>query len=262
MIPWFELQTIMIGPITIQVWGLLVAIGVLVAFWWLTKQDIIKVISEKQVSDIIFYTLIFGFIGARLGHILFYEPSYFIANPSEVIKIWHGGMSSFGGIVAAIISVIYFIKKYAVTKKKVVPLMNYFSKAGVIGWMFGRIGCFLIHDHLGVICDLGCPLHFVALQKSDGSSARLDMSLLELLLLLPLVWFVFISKYKQNAHVVWYIGLYYGAIRFLLDFLRAYDISNADVRYATLTPGQYFGILLMGICMYFLYKAKKHNTTM
>jgi len=42
-------------------------------------------------------------VGARLGHCLFYEPAYYLANPIEILKIWEGGLASHGGVIGIII---------------------------------------------------------------------------------------------------------------------------------------------------------------
>ncbi len=257
MLPWIELHSIAIGPITIQVWGLLVAIGVLASTWWLLKQEDKKIISKKDedIVNIIFYTLINGFIGARLFHIFFYEPNYFYNNFIEIFKVWNGGLSSFGGIIGGTITILYFLYKQNLSKLNLNKLINLFSKTTLIGWVFGRIGCFLIHDHLGAVCDLGCPLHYVSFKTPQGES-RLDMSFLELLLLAPVVYIAFFSKIKDHKNIAAIIGLSYGIIRFALDFLRATDIANADVRYLGLTPGQYFAMFLVVVSSYVLLKKK------
>lgn len=242
MFPWISLQAIPIGPLTIQVWGLLVAIGIMVSLFWLKKQPELKSIGIEEISDIFFWTILIGFLGARLVHVFFYEPTFFLNNPGEIIQIWHGGLSSFGGIVFGGLAVMYFLSKRKTASGADLSVL---SKAGLIGWIFGRVGCFLIHDHTGVICDVGCPLHALAMSPDADTPARLDMSLLELLLLIPLVWIVFFSKYKKKSWIFLLIGGYYGLIRLGLDFYRAKDILHADTRYLGLTPGQYFGILLL-----------------
>ena len=50
--------------------------------------------------------------------------------------------------------------------------------------------------------------------------------------------------------------IYYGILRFILDFFRATDIVHADARYLGLTPGQYFGIVLTIVGLYILRKVR------
>lgn len=51
-------------------------------------------------------------IGARLGHCLFYEPEYFLANPLEILKVWQGGLASHGGTVGVIVVLWWFSRKH------------------------------------------------------------------------------------------------------------------------------------------------------
>ncbi len=49
--------------------------------------------------------------GARLGHCLFYEPEYYLSNPLEIIKIWHGGLASHGAAIGILIALWLFVRK-------------------------------------------------------------------------------------------------------------------------------------------------------
>ncbi len=117
------------------------------------------------------------------------------------------------------------------------------------GWMIGRIGCVMIHDHMGKPCDC-----WIAIRSPDGP--RLEMSILEIVGLLPLAIIFFVSRKKKNPDG-WYLGLvliYYGSLRFILDFFRATDLANADTRYLGLTPAQYFSIVMAALGGYLVTK--------
>lgn len=58
------------------------------------------------------YIVIATILGARLGHVLFYEPANYLSNPLKILKVWEGGLASHGGFLAVIISVILFSKKF------------------------------------------------------------------------------------------------------------------------------------------------------
>ncbi len=102
----------------IRWYGLLWVIGLAVAI------IIVQRIFEKEKRpqewfDSLFVYMMLGIIlGARLGHCLFYEPGYYLANPLEILKIWEGGLASHGGVVGIIIAVWLYSKK--VTKKSMI----------------------------------------------------------------------------------------------------------------------------------------------
>ncbi|OGH64852.1 MAG: hypothetical protein A2821_00020 [Candidatus Magasanikbacteria bacterium RIFCSPHIGHO2_01_FULL_41_23] len=248
MIPWFQFTVVYFGPIPIQVWGFFVALGMGVSLWMIgtyTKNNP----KQKNILDIAFWTIIWGFIGARLGHVLLYEPLFFWQNPIEIFKIWQGGMSSFGSFLGAGLAAWYLIKKNKFNLKE---LGDLFLVAAVPGWMIGRVGCFMIHDHLGVHSN--CPL---AIMTPTGP--RLDMAWLEILGMMPLALGLWITRRKilQSGTRALIILAYYSALRLVLDFWRATDIANADTRYYGLTPAQYFSIVLLVFCSFWLVKIKR-----
>lgn len=248
MIPWFQFNSFNIGPLTIQVWGLFVAMGIGLSLW-LLKNQIKNHPKQKEILDIAFWTIMWGFIGARLGHVIFYEPGFFLKHPLDVFKIWQGGMSSFGSFIGAALAAWYLINK---NKLKVKELADIFLYSSVAGWMLGRVGCFMIHDHLGAASD--CPL---AMMTPLGK--RLDMALLEILGLIPLALWLYVGRQKvrQSGERSLIIVAYYCALRLVLDFWRATDITAADTRLLGLTPAQYFSIVLIVFCVYSFKKRGK-----
>ncbi len=248
MIPWFSFTSFNLGPLTIQVWGLFVASGIGLSLWLLQNQTKHHP-KQKEIMDIAFWVIMWGFIGARLGHVLFYEPMHFLQNPLDIFKIWQGGMSSFGSFIGAGGAAWYLINK---NKLKFKELADTFLYSAVAGWMLGRVGCFMIHDHLGAASD--CPL---AIMTPLGK--RLDMAFLEILGLIPLALWLYLGRQKvrQAGERSLIILAYYSALRLILDFSRATDIAAADSRLLGLTPAQYFSIVLLVFCVFSLYKTKK-----
>ena len=251
MIPWFQYNIWQIGPAQIQVWGFFVALGMLMSIVILWKRlDALQIYKEEFLNQAL-WMIILGVIFARLFHVFFYEPTYFLANPVDVVKIWHGGLSSFGGFVGAAIGFVYFYRKKIFPKKLLWSILDVFGFAALFGWIVGRIGCFMIHDHMGRPCNC-----FIAIDTPDGP--RLEMALLEIIGLLPLALLFFIKR-KKSMPDGWFLSVlfvYYGVLRFILDFFRATDITQADARYLGLTPGQYFAILMFVFGIY-IWKKKK-----
>jgi phosphatidylglycerol:prolipoprotein diacylglycerol transferase len=240
MIAYFTLSEINITSFFfIKIWGFFVALGIGISLLILYQRSRQLKLETAKMLDLAFYLLVFGLIFARLFHILFYAPNYYFSNLIEIFKIWHGGMSSFGGIFGATVSFIWFIKKNMISWPEALKIADLFSFSAIFGWIIGRFGCFFIHDHIGQLNN-----SFLAVQFPNGS--RLDMALMEIFGLLPLV-VVFIIIRKKVMFSGFYLStvlIYYGLLRFIFDFYRATDLSVADVRYLGLTPGQYFGIVL------------------
>ena len=71
--------------------------------------------NEKRnlddLNDLIWYMILGTVIGARLGHCLFYNPEYYLANPIEILKVWTGGLASHGAAVGILAAIYLYSKK-------------------------------------------------------------------------------------------------------------------------------------------------------
>lgn len=240
MIPFWNFPTYFIGPVTLQSWGTFVALGVAAAAYVAYRRAKTLGLEAQRVWDIAFWIVIASFIGARLGHVLFYELAYYAAHPGEILKIWYGGFSSYGGFIGGIAAGLYFLKKH---KLNVVQWSDTLLFGLPVGWAIGRIGCFLIHDHPGTLT------HFaLGVRYPDG--VRHDLGLYEILNAFGLAILLFFLRNKLKTRpgcTIAVVALWYGTIRFFLDFLRAYD-----TRYLGFTPAQYGSVMLVGLALYLL----------
>ena len=111
------------------------------------------------------------------------------------------------------------------------------------GWLFGRTGCFITHDHPGRVTDF-----FLAVDNYRGAGEpRHDLGLYEVFWSIAVVaLFLFLARTRRRPG--FYMALFcllYAPVRFGLDFLRATPEHGGDIRYAGLTPGQYGSIALL-----------------
>ncbi len=92
--------------------------GLLFALGFIISQQIMFHIfkkegkAEKQVEILTFYMVLAVIIGARMGHVLFYEPAKYLSNPIDIIKVWEGGLASHGGAAGILIALYLFSRKY------------------------------------------------------------------------------------------------------------------------------------------------------
>src|SRR3989344_8225240 len=240
LIPWFQYTVIHLGPIPIRVWGLFVALGMALALWIIWRRSRRLGLNPELISNLAVWSIIGGLIGARLFHVLFYEPAFYLQQPLEVFKIWRGGLSSFGGLTGALVAFWLWARRNKIFVERWLPIADQLSFAAVYGWLVGRLGCVMIHDHPGR------PSNFwLAIRWPDGTP-RLDLALLEIIAMMPLaIWFYVKNKKTKNyspgggggrggVSEGWYLNvlfIYYGTLRFILDFFRATDLPGADARY-------------------------------
>ena len=106
-----------IGFLTIRWYSLSYIFGILIG-WWYGKKLINRLnltdvkFDTKEFDDLITYLIIAIIVGGRAGYILFYNPVYYLSNPSEIVKVWEGGMSFHGALIGIIFATyIFSIKK-------------------------------------------------------------------------------------------------------------------------------------------------------
>lgn len=99
----------------IRWYGLLWVVGLIVAVSMVQRIFKREDLPEKWFDSLFVYMMVGIIAGARLGHCLFYEPAYYLANPLEILKVWEGGLASHGGVIGIIIAVWLYSRK--VTKQ-------------------------------------------------------------------------------------------------------------------------------------------------
>lgn len=214
----------------IYMFGLLVAIGVIVGDSIVVKEGAKRGLDPQDVKFLNVRIVFGGFVMAHLVSVIFYFPERIRENPLVLLYIW-SGLSSFGGFLGAALAFLYF------TRKEKIPALPYADSVGLglaVGWIFGRTGCFTAHDHPGRHTDF-----FLAVRYPDGP--RHDLGLDELLftIVIAVVLFLYARRPRVPGRVIGLFATMYAPVRFGLDFLRARDVALPDERYAGLTPAQW-----------------------
>lgn len=144
------------GGLAVRWYGLIITLGILLAFTYCAYRAKQEEISFDQLLDIAIYTIIFGIIGARAYYVLTsldkFDSFY------SVIAIWEGGLAIYGGIIAGALT-IWLVCRH----KKIKPLkmLDAVSPAVMIGQILGRWGNFFNGEaHGGVVAE-GSPLYFL-----------------------------------------------------------------------------------------------------
>src|SRR5512145_2804686 len=101
-----------IGPLEFRWYGLMYILGFLAAYLIIKNQVKRRGIdlSADNVSDIVFYIAMGVVLGGRTGYILFYNLSWYLANPLKIFAVWEGGMSFHGGMLGSVIAAAYVFR--------------------------------------------------------------------------------------------------------------------------------------------------------
>jgi phosphatidylglycerol:prolipoprotein diacylglycerol transferase len=257
-IPWFRLEAwdiplpfslpILGDTLSIQPFGVLVATGVLLGAWVAGRFARRNELDPIATGDLVTYAVVTGFIlGYFLNGILYERDTFMEAlrNPSMFLSTWLG-LSSYGGFFGGILGC--FIWKWR-KKMELLPYANAVCFALPFGWLFGRLGCFVVHDHPGKVTDFFMAVdeyHFGA----PPFQPRHDLGLYEVLYSALIIGLFLWLERRKRRPVGFYcvlLPIVYAPVRFFLDFLRAAPLEGGDVRYGGLTPAQWASILMVGV---------------
>lgn len=250
MIPYFEIHTLPLGPLTIQVWGLFVSLGLLLALLLFLRSIRKKVLSKDVALDFFIWALVGGLIGARVFYFLFYQNDF--SDWFGLFRFWQGGASSLGAFVGGGLAVWFWAKRKNFHWADLAPYFDSLAAPFWLGWGIGRLGCFLIHDHVGRLSNF-----FLAVNFPDA--ARHDLGLYEALLaiLLSVVFFLLSSRFKNKRGFLAALSiLIYALARFFLDFLRATDLPQSDPHFFNLTLVQWVAAVAVLILTFLLFRDK------
>ena len=146
-ITWTANPNIISSPITVRWYGLMFAIGFLVGYEIVYRIFKHEGAPEKWLAPLFFYVVIATVLGARLGHVFFYDWSYYSQHPADILKIWEGGLASHGGTIGIIIAI--FIFSWSVTKRSVLWTLDRLCiPIGFVGALI-RIGNLMNHEIYG-----------------------------------------------------------------------------------------------------------------
>ncbi len=126
-----------IGPFSVRWYGLLFALAFIASFkimQWIYKRENKP---ESDVEQLVIYAIVGTVIGARLGHCLFYNPEYYLANPLEILMVWKGGLASHGTSIGIPIAI------YLYTKNKKISFLWQMDRVVIVtalGGSFIRLG--------------------------------------------------------------------------------------------------------------------------
>lgn len=139
----------------IYFYGVIIAIAFAVGILYCSGKCKKIGIKEDDVYDILIWMIPIGIIGARLYFVIF-SIDYYLANPSEIIAVWEGGLAIYGGVIAGVVTIIIISRKKGIPSLKVLDL---FITACILGQAIGRWGNFMNREafgsETGVFCRMG-----------------------------------------------------------------------------------------------------------
>lgn len=149
-------QSFNIGPLQIHWYGVLIALGLLLAVLYACGRSKQFGLHEDDLIDGVLCIVPFAVLCARLYYCIFKWESY-AANPISIFFIWEGGLAIYGGVIGAAIGIVVFSK---IKKKKVhlLAVLDITSLGFLIGQSVGRWGNFLNREAFGARTEIFCRM--------------------------------------------------------------------------------------------------------
>ncbi|NSW85738.1 MAG: prolipoprotein diacylglyceryl transferase [Syntrophobacteraceae bacterium] len=240
MIPYPNINPdlLVIGPVHIRWYGVMYVLGFVASYFLIQKQERSREIglTGTTAQDLVFYLAIGLIVGARLGYVLFYQYGAlgeYLKNPLEIIATWRGGMSFHGGLIGAVIAGLLF------SRRRKLPFLAVADSTAVtvpIGLGLGRIGNFINAELLGRPSNVPWAMIFPTGGPVPRHPSQLYEAAGEGLVLFILLWTLRQRPFQDGTMLVFFM-LFYGIIRFFLEFFREPD-PHIGFLFGLFTMGQ------------------------
>ena len=236
--PDFNPIAIQLGPLAVRWYGLMYMcafIAVILLGRHRIKTRPTSGWSNQMLDDMLFYGVLGVVVGGRLGHVLFYQPEYYLAHPLQILYVWEGGMSFHGGFIGVISAMWFYARRVGISWLMV---MDFIAPLVPLGLGFGRLGNFINGELWGRPTDAPWGMVFPRVDDLTRHPSQLFELALEGLALFALVW-LFSSKLRPRGAVSGVFLLGYGVFRFLVEFTREPDNG---VLLLNLSLGQWYSL--------------------
>ena len=227
--------------------------------------------TEAQVEQLLTWVIAGVILGGRIGYVLFYQPELLVQNPTQILRVWEGGMSFHGGFLGVVIAGILFCRQQGIGILSTGDMM---AMATPLGLFLGRIANFINAELWGRATDLPWAVGFpgeAALCSGvvcGRHPSQLYEAVLEGVVLGSLVmWAVWRAGWLARPGKV--MGLFiagYGIARFLVEFVRQPDAQFISAGNSLglawqiggwgLTQGQALSLPMVAVGLWFVLRAR------
>ena len=245
------------GPFSITWYSVFILLGVVLAIIIMIKEAKKYNIPKPFIINLTFWCMIFGILGARVYYVLF-NFDYYSQYPLEIIKIWNGGLAIHGGIIAGVITLIVYCKKYNVNILKMTDI----AVTGLIlGQAIGRWGNFFNSEaHGGIVSKaflegLHLPDFIIRGMHINGNYYHptfLYESIACFIGLFALLGIRSMKETKLGNTTALYL-IWYGIVRFFIESLRTDSLMLGNIKVAQLVS---IIMIIGGVIMFIITRRK------
>jgi phosphatidylglycerol:prolipoprotein diacylglycerol transferase len=208
--------------------------------------------TKKKFDSFMLWTVVWAVVGARLGHVLFFDLKFYLENKLEIFMLRNGGMAFHGGILATLLYIVYFCKKYRFQVRLFFDVMAISASGGVF---VGRIANFLNQELYGKVASVWSSVVFSSVDSLPRHPTQIYESIFDGLL--PLLTTILMFKTSEGkvmgkGVLSGTFCVLYSISRFIIEFYKEVEVYSIFCT-IYLTTGQMLSamLFLVGIaCMF------------
>jgi phosphatidylglycerol:prolipoprotein diacylglycerol transferase len=242
---------IAVGPVRIHWYGVAYVVGLVAAgliALWLNKRWEVGLTEDDIVLGSL-WAIIAILVGARLGYVLFYGLSSYLAAPMTVFAVWDGGMSFHGGAVGLIIAGLLFSRRVEVSFLRLADIVVVGLPVGIL---LGRVANFVNNELWGRVTDV--PWAFVVEGYPPRHASQLYEAALEGVVIL-VVMLLLARRKRPDGFMFGTFLMLYGVFRFTVEFFRQPDQQLGFLAGGWLTMGMLLSVPLMVAGVWLIVRA-------
>ncbi len=241
-----------LGELTIRYYGILFAAAFVLGYILFVKIFRTEGISIDVLDRLTLYMVIGTVIGARLGHVFFYQPDYYLSHPQEILYIWQGGLASHGATIGILIALYIFVRK---EKKPYIWILDRIAIAVALAGFFIRMGNLMNSEIYGTQTDL--PWGFIFVQAHEvvpkhPTQIYEALAYLAIFAVLYRIYFRTRGSFRPGLLFGLFMLLVFTA-RFLIEFIK--EVQVPFEKGMALNMGQWLSLPLILLGIIILYRA-------
>jgi phosphatidylglycerol:prolipoprotein diacylglycerol transferase len=258
-----------IGWFKLQYYGLMYIVAFSITFFlvlYRVRHEDRFEITTDQVKDLSTYIILGLIIGARLGYVVFYNFSYYLKHPLEIILPFSfsdgiaftgiSGMSYHGGLIGVIVAGWLYVRKAKLNWWDAVDL---YAPVIPLGYTFGRLGNFINGELYGRVTTASIGMYFpLAPTRELRHPSQLYEAFFEGIFLFVILWSIRKIKTPTGATLALYL-IGYGLVRFCIEYFRQPD-DHLGFVFLSFSMGQILCALMIaagvGLYVYLLRQVK------
>ena len=251
-----------LGFIQIYWYSIMILLGVILASTFIYFELKRLKIDKEYFFNMVFYTLIFAFLGARCYYVLF-NLNYYLNNLAEIPAIWNGGLAIHGGIIGGSITIVVYSLKHKKNRNEILKYFDIASFGIIIGQIIGRWGNFFNGEAHGGVTTLEFlqSIHIpnfiikgMTINNVIYHPTFLYESLLNFIGLIILIIFSRLKKLKNGMIISIYL-IWYSLVRYFIESMRTDSLMFFNIKMAQLIS---IILIIIGIII-FIFSYKKSD---